>query len=67
MPNTITKYECTICKGVYDTSALATACEGKHPETMQFARAAQSYKAFEVMPDVIMITHDGVAYKYYLK
>lgn len=42
-------------------------CESSHPGTMQFARAAQSYKAFEVMPDAITITHGGVAYKYYLK
>ena len=67
MPNTITKYECTICKGIYDTPEAAQACEGRHPNTMSFARGVQTYKAYSVMPDVISITHSGTTYKYYLK
>lgn len=67
MPNTITRYECTVCKGLYDTSAKATACEGSHPGTMSFDRAHQVYKGYDIVPDNISITHDGKTYKYFRK
>lgn len=68
MPNTITKYECTICKGIYDTPEAAQACEGRHPAAnMQFARSAQTFLPNEVMPDSIKYTQSGKVYFYYLK
>ena len=70
MPTTVTKYKCNVCGGVFDDSTgdiSATTCENGHPGTMSFARAAQVYEEYKVMPDNISITHNGKTYTYYLK
>lgn len=78
MPTQLNVYKCNVCGGIFDHDVVengvtinpqqqAQRCEDSHPSTMSFARAAQNYVSYKVMPDSINITHDNKNYKYYLK
>ena len=82
MPTQLNVYKCNVCGGIFDHNITvvennetvtltpqqqAQRCEDSHPSTMSFARAAQSYVQYGVMPDSISISHGGKSYRYYIK
>lgn len=63
----VTKWQCPVCGGIFDSQSAASTCEGSHPGTMSFDSSHQVYKPYDIVPDNINITHGGKTYRYYLR